>query len=114
MDLYLGKLISIFFRIGGYFGLALLAITIINSIYGPPVNDTDKLARRIRSMDYKHGKFKQRPREIDATYKLGEKSCKPNDKISGKMVQVKEEPNVEWEEKWVRQNGRLRKMILIH
>ncbi len=112
MDLYLGKLMSMFFRIGGYVGLALLAITIINSVFGSPENETRKLNRRIRNMDYKHGNF--RPEEINTEYKIKENTCSKDDTVSGKMVRVKEEPNVEWEEKWVRQNGRLRKMVLVY
>lgn len=112
MDLYLGKLISTFFRIGGYFGLALLAITIINSIFGSPENESQKLTRNIRRMDYKHGNF--RPEEINTRYKINDNICDKDNAVSGKMVSVKEEPNVEWEEKWVRQNGRLRKMVIIH
>ena len=112
MDLYLGKLMSTFFRIGGYFGLALLTITIINSIFGSPENENQKLTRRIRSMDFKHGNF--RPEKINTEYKIKENICDKADRVSSKMVHVKEEPNVEWEEKWVRQNGRLRKMVIIH
>lgn len=112
MDLYLGKLMSTFFRIGGYFGLALLAITIINSIFGSHYNETQKLTRRIRSMDYKHGNF--RPEEINTKYKIKDNICDKSDAASGKMVHIKEEPNVEWEEKWVRQNGRLRKMVIVY
>lgn len=112
MDLYLGKLISIFFRMGGYIGLALITITIINSIYTPSENKNEQLARKIRNMDYKHGNF--RPSKINTDYKVSENSCVSDDKITGKMVHIKEEPNVDWKEKWIRQNGRLRKTVIVY
>jgi hypothetical protein len=112
MDLYLGKLITIFFRIGGYFGLALLSITIINSIFGSPESETAKITKKIRSMDYKHGNIK--PNEFDTNRKLPENTCSKFEKSEAREIIVKTEPDVEWEEKWVRHNGRLRKMVVVY
>jgi hypothetical protein len=106
MDLYLGKLIAILIQVGGYLGLTIIVIYITNSILGYSINENEKIAREIRSNDYKHGKFI--PNKIDTRYKIDSISSK-FEKYEAVKTTTKDKPCSEWKDNWVRQNGRLRK-----